>query len=85
MSDDHKLELDYPCRWDYTVIGRDEPKMRDAIAEIVGDSEHTLRPSNTSRTGKYTSLALQVVVADDQMRIEIFHALRGHDDVMMVL
>ena len=80
-----KLEIVYPCRWPYTVIGRDETLVRAAIAEIVITLEHTVDLSRTSRTGKYCSLLLVVTVDSETQRNTIFATLRGHRDITMVM
>jgi putative lipoic acid-binding regulatory protein len=80
-----ELELTYPCTWSYTVIGRDELRMRAAVSAIVGQEDHTVRHSHQSRTGKYRSLALDVFVWSNEQRLAIFAALQAHPDVRFVL
>jgi putative lipoic acid-binding regulatory protein len=80
-----KLEIAYPCRWPYTVIGRDETLVRAAIAEIVITLEHTVDLSRTSRTGKYCSLLLVATVDNEAHRNTIFATLREHRDITMVM
>ena len=82
---DRRLELSYPCSWCYKIIGRDEVLMRSAVAEIVGDAQHTLRFSNTSRTGKYKSLELELTVRDEEHRLGTFEALKNHSAVEFLL
>ena len=53
---EEKSEIEYPCLWNFKIIGREEKYMRRAIAEIVGDGDYTLTFSNQSRHGKYRSL-----------------------------
>jgi uncharacterized protein len=77
-------EIDYPCRWPYKVIGRDEQLMRRAVAAVVGSLEHSLELSNVSRAGRYRSLLLTVAVASDEERRRIGQALHAHCDVHMV-
>lgn len=81
----HKPLVTYPCRWDYKIIGADAGRIRVVIAEAVADAEHTVADSNRSRGGKYCSVALTVAVRDEEHRNQIFMALRGHKDVIMVL
>ena len=33
---ERQLEIEYPCSWNFKIIGREEEHMRRAIAEIVG-------------------------------------------------
>ncbi len=80
-----ELVVDYPCRWDYTVIGRDEARLRAAVAEAVEGVEHELRPSHKSSGGRYLSLALEVEVRDAAHRDRIWQRLAVHADVMYLL
>ena len=81
----HKPEIDYPCEWEYKVIGADAEAIRAVIAAVVGEAEHTLDLSRASRTGKYVSLQLAVAVRDEEHRLGIYHALTAHHAVKIVL
>lgn len=78
-------EIEYPCLWNFKIIGREEEHMRRAIAKIVGDSDYTLTFSNQSRHGKYRSLNLDMVVLDESHRLNIYEALRHHRSIRIVL
>jgi len=79
------LDLTYPCPWTYGVIGRDEDALRAAIAEILGELEHTLRVKNHSSGGKYLTLEVEVVVPSNERRLELFRELHEHETVIYVL
>ena len=83
--ENEKPAIEYPCAWQYKVIGLDQFLMRTAIGEILAGLEYTLEVSNTSRTGKYCSLLLTLVVADEEHRNAVFAALAGHCDIRVVL
>lgn len=83
--DPREPEIIYPCPWEYKTIGRSEELMRAAIAVILEEGSYSLAVSHVSRTGKYCSLVLEVTVASEEHRNEIFAALRDHPDIMMVL
>lgn len=83
--DGQHLELDYPCEWEYKVIGLKEQRIIDAAAEILGDRAYDLQPSHVSRNGRYHSMALKLTVADENDRNEIYYALKHHLDIFMVL
>ncbi len=51
----------------------------------MGETEHTLDLSNTSRTGRYVSFNLEVTVASEEARNFYFAALRHHASITMVL
>ena len=80
-----KPEIDYPCQWEFKVIGTDEAALRRAIGQIVGDRVHQLSVSNRSSGGKYCSLRLEVHVEDEASRNALFEALRDHEDVTTLL
>jgi putative lipoic acid-binding regulatory protein len=80
-----KPDISYPCRWVYRVIGGRAEVLRQAVTDVLGDHEHVLTPSNTSRNGKYASLRLEVVVADDDQREGIYRALCSHESIRIVL
>lgn len=82
--DGRKPDITYPCPWSYRILGSDESRMRDAVRAIVGTAQYDLKLSNESRGGKYRSLELEIVVADEVQRLSIFEALRVHADVRFV-
>ena len=82
---DRPPEIDYPARWGYRLIGPDTDALRAAVAEVVGERDHELRPSNTSAGGKYHSFALELVVDDEAQRLGFFEAFRAHPAVVYVL
>ena len=77
--------LQYPCSWEYTTIGTDEDLMRLAIAEIMAEREHSLSFSRASRTGRYCSMLIQLIVESEEQRIAIYEALRDHRHITRVL
>jgi putative lipoic acid-binding regulatory protein len=80
-----KVEINYPTLWKYKVIGFDEIKVKDCIITILKKREHKITHSRNSKGGKYKSLALEVMVHCEEDRVEIYEAIRTHDDVKMVL
>ena len=80
-----RLEIEYPCAWNFKVIGREEELMRQAVAEIVGDHAYTLTLSNRSTHGKYCCLNLDMVVLNEPHRHNTFEALRLHQSIRFVL
>lgn len=83
--DGQELELDYPCRWSFTVIGSDEARLRGAVAEVVGDTDHDLVPSRRSSGGRYLSLVLSLEVRDEAHRTAIWEGLAAQAVVKFVL
>ena len=80
-----KLRLEYPCEWQYKLIGRDEGILRDIIREVIQERTCSVTVSNWSRTGKYVCVNLELIVLNEGDRTDIFEALREHPAVKMVL
>lgn len=80
-----KLELTYPCNWCYKVIASEKKALQKAIHDVLLEREHKLTPSNKSKTGKYTSMNLDLLVHNEDDRTFIFDALKRHQDIKMVL
>ena len=79
------LHIEYPCRWDYQLIGEDEQRMRIAVAGILGNVDYVLTLANRSRKARYCSLHLSLEVESAERRVGIFEELRRHADVRYVL
>jgi putative lipoic acid-binding regulatory protein len=77
--------LEYPCRWIYKVIGADKGEMEKAIGEIVQGCDCTVTPSNTSKTGRYHCLNLEILVHGEGQRTGIYDRLQGHPAIRIVL
>jgi uncharacterized protein len=80
-----KPEINYPCSWAYRVIGTDAVPMKNAIESIVSKKRYELKDSNQSSGGKYTSMALSLVVDSEEERLSIFDSLKASDEIRMVL
>jgi putative lipoic acid-binding regulatory protein len=76
--------IEYPCEWFYKVIGSDKESVHNAVAGIIQDREYHIDDSNTSKTGKYQSFSVKVVVSDEAYRNNIYQALKVHDDIKFV-
>ena len=80
-----KVEIDYPCRWLYKVIGSDECELQQAIQTVVEGYECRVSLSNSSKKGKYLCLNVEVTVEDEESRNTIFQNLKAHRAITMVL
>lgn len=80
-----KLELTYPCVWNYKLIGLSEIGVRTAIGDVILEKPHKLLPSKVSRSGKFQSFDLELIVHCEDERIMIFESLRAHSEIKMVL
>ena len=84
MNEQKKPMIEYPCEWQYQIIGPNEEQIRAAVAEIV-TAPFTLTATQTSKTGKYHSLRLRTTVASEEVRTSIYSALSQHPSVMVVM
>jgi putative lipoic acid-binding regulatory protein len=80
-----KLELEYPCSWCYKLIGYEKEAIERAIHEVILEREHNLTHSNSSKTGKYVSMNLDLVILNEDERNFIYEALKAHQNIKMVL
>ena len=80
-----KPEIQYPCEWEYTVIGANEALMRDAITVVFGGKEHSVEFSKKSKAGKYISLCVKAKTTCEDERNKQFALLAKHPAIKMVL
>lgn len=82
---EEKLELVYPCSWSYKVIALEVEMLQKAIKDIIDEREHKLTHSKNSKSGKYISMNLDMLVHNEDDRNFIYQALKAHKNIKMVL
>lgn len=86
MENPVKPKIDYPCVWEYRVIGESTDSVRAAIEEILGrEKAHSLSFARFSTKGRYISFHLEVKVKDEAHRDRLYHALNNHDSIKLVI
>ena len=80
-----KLELNYPCSWEYKLVVLEHIDVKVTVKEIILNREHKVKGSKVSSKGKYKSYSLELLVHNDDDRNEIFKMLGEHSDIKMVL
>ncbi|XCN74165.1 MAG: DUF493 domain-containing protein [Candidatus Electrothrix aestuarii] len=80
-----KPEIDYPCVWQYKVIGMEQKAVQAALSEQLGDAPYSLSESRTSRKGKYISLNLELTVHNEEQRLQLYSSLTAHPSIKLVL
>ena len=86
MADEcRKPEIEYPCLWQYRLIGEDEAALRAALAACVALERCALSSGNRSSGGRYLSLVAELTVADETERLYLYQRLAEHPDIRMVL
>ena len=78
-------DIDYPCLWEYKVIGTDEDKLRAALLAACAPAVPAITLSNVSSRGTYYSLNAALEVENEEMRRRIFTYLKNSPDVKIVI
>ena len=81
----NRPKIDYPCEWEYRLIGPDEENIRRAVVEILKTKQYTLSFSNISKSGKYISFSLKTIVATEKERNNIYISLRKHTGIKCLI
>jgi putative lipoic acid-binding regulatory protein len=84
-SNSQKPNIDYPCEWNYKVIGTDVEEIIKVIEDAVKGMEYEINSSNVSSKGNYFSLNLKVFVTSEAIRDIIFAKIEASEFVKMVL
>jgi putative lipoic acid-binding regulatory protein len=85
MFDGQELELEFPHRWTYRLIGTEEALLRAAVAEVVAGRDHTAALVSESRTGRYRTLEVIVLIESHDERRSLGQAFHEHPHVRFVL
>ena len=80
-----KPEIEYPCLWQFRLIGQERTAMIKAITTLVGLTEDQIKDANVSSGGRYLSLKIELVVQGDEDRLATYRLLAGHPAIRMVL
>lgn len=80
-----KADIKYPCDWEYKIILLKDVDVREIVEEIILEKEYRLSPSNKSKSGKYSSYNLTILVNNDSEREWIFGALKQNKNIKYVL
>jgi len=80
-----QLELEYPCEWQYKAIGKDKEKVEEAVEGIFQGHESIIQYSHGSRTGKFHSFSIDLVVANEEERLGFYEALKKNPQIMIVI
>jgi putative lipoic acid-binding regulatory protein len=80
-----KVKLDYPCQWLYKVIGTDKEQLRHAIKEVIKTIPSEINLSNSTSSGKYLCLNLEITVQSEEERNSIYQGLKDHPNIKIVL
>ncbi|MCG3656779.1 DUF493 domain-containing protein [Aliarcobacter butzleri] len=82
---DKKLELDYPCSWEYKLVVLETTNIKQTVKEVIFEREHKVKESKVSSKGKFKSYTLEILVHNEDDRKEIFKLLGEHSDIKMII
>jgi putative lipoic acid-binding regulatory protein len=82
---EQRPKIEYPCEWEYKIIGENIDEILSAIESASLGLEYTVSPSNMSRNGKYCSLNLKLVVPNEVVRDLVYEKLSSNDFVRFVI
>jgi putative lipoic acid-binding regulatory protein len=85
QANGHKLEINYPCHWQYRLIGDDRDAMMEAIHSIVDSATCTITEGNVSAGGRYRSINLECSVNDEAERLHLYQLFSKHPAIRIVL
>jgi hypothetical protein len=77
--------INYPCMWNYRVVGADGDLIRKGITDKLQEIRHTVSDGNTSSKGNYVSINVDVFVHSEEQRCAITPLLREIATVKIVL
>lgn len=77
-------QIDYPCEWEYRVIGENEDKIKEIVKNTIKKS-YSIEIKNKSSKGKFTSFHVKTIVNDEKERNDIYSKLSGYGEIKMVI
>lgn len=84
-KDTCKPIINYPCQWLYKVIGTDHEQTNRAILDVIKDIPCKIDLSNSSSSGKYLCLNVEITVQNEDERNTIYMDLKKHPHIKIVL
>lgn len=80
-----KPNIDYPCLWQYRLIGEDRAAILEAIQVTVDINCCVITEGNTSSGGRYLSLNLEITVGNEAERLRLYQVFSDHPAIRVVL
>jgi uncharacterized protein len=85
ISNSSKPDIQYPCRWQFRLIGESREAILDAIHTSVDIAACEIAEGNASSSGRYLSLNLELTVNDEAERLQFYQVLSKHPAIRVVL
>lgn len=80
-----KPEIQYPCLWQFRLIGEDRDAILEAIGAAVNGRRCRITDGNVSSGGRYRTLHLELTVQDEAERLQLQEAFSRHPAIRVVL
>ena len=77
--------IDYPCRWQYKIIGESRVEIRRAVELHVRSRPLALTDSHISSGGRCVSMNLEVTVGGDEEWLLLYRLLAAEPAIKVVL
>ncbi len=77
--------VSFPCRWKFTLIGKDPIAVQEAVELIVEKYNYELLPSRSSKKGKYYSFHLEVDTPTEEVKENILRELESSKSILLVI
>ena len=85
MDNSQELKLNYPCNWEYKAILEAHHDIKEIVQSVLDEREHSIRKSQNSKAGKYSSYTIKTLVHSSDDRKVIFETLKQHKSIKFVL
>jgi putative lipoic acid-binding regulatory protein len=83
--DSCRPRIDYPCSWQYKLIGVGREEIRRVVEKSLQEKPFTLAESHVSRRGRYVSMNLELIVENDEERLKLYRVLAESSVIKVVL
>lgn len=83
--EDKKLELTFPCEWQYRVVGKSKESIEESVKNIFGNKTHKITVSKSSSSGKFISINIDTVINSHDERLALHETLRSAEEILYVL
>ena len=80
-----KPKIEYPCQWQYRLIGEDRAAIMEAIHAAVDVDLCVVSEGNSSSGGRYLSLNLEITVNSEAERLRLYQRFSDHPAIRVVI
>ncbi|CAA6807685.1 MAG: Unknown protein [uncultured Campylobacterales bacterium] len=80
---DTKVQIEYPCKWEYRLIVRQGTDINSQIFELKLGIKYTITESN--KNAKFISYKLQTTLSSEAQRIDIYDKLKSVKEIKYIM